>query len=227
MKKVLFVLTSHDHITGHSDIATGFNFYELSIPFKLFVEAGLHCEISSIQGGRPFANPDTLDLEHDESRWFHNSSDYMCRMENSQPLANVDGTGFSGILFVGGAGALFDFPECSAIEKVARVIYDQGGVIGALGNGSSALVRMKDLIQGKCITAATNDEELELGMTPYLPCRKGGKTAEDILSNAGAIFRSGTRFQWFAQSDERIVTGQNAESSTIVAQEILRILNSN
>jgi putative intracellular protease/amidase len=223
---ILFVVTSHSCVEGREDVKTGFHFVELAVPFKFFCDNGCNCEVASICGGKPCPEPNSVDLNNNRVKWFHDNRDLMNKLNNTEKLENVDGNNFDGVFFVGGFGAVFDFPECSAVATISRTIYNKGGVIGAVCHGPCAFVNIPDLVGNKTVTAFTNDEEQELGMLSYLPQRAGGKSCEDILKHMGARFQKAERFQCCVQSDNRIVTGQNPASAEAVANEMLQLLKS-
>lgn len=127
--------------------------------------------------------------------------------------------------FVGGKGAMFDFPGNPAVQRVAAAVYDAGGVIGAVCHGPAALVDVqlasgKPLLAGKRVTGFTNEEELFLiknarSVFPFL--------LEDALAKA-ATFEEGPMYLDHTIVDGRLVTGQNPWSTWSVAEGMVRAM---
>jgi putative intracellular protease/amidase len=50
---------------------------------------------------------------------------------------------FDAIFFVGGVGTMWDFPDDKDVHRLAREIYEKGGVTAAVCHGSVALVNVR------------------------------------------------------------------------------------
>ena len=63
MKKVLFVLPSHDQL-GNTGQKTGYWLEEFASPYYEFVDNGYDVTIASPKGGKPPIDPKSLQLEN-------------------------------------------------------------------------------------------------------------------------------------------------------------------
>jgi putative intracellular protease/amidase len=82
-------------------------------------------------------------------------------------MNNVVADDYQAIFFVGGKGAMFDFPENKAIQEIVKTYYQSGKVVGAVCHGPAALVNVtvdngRHLRENKTISRFTNKEELLL-----------------------------------------------------------------
>ena len=88
---------------------------------------------------------------------------------NTRALAQVNANRYDAVLFVGGHGVMWDFPNNSVVNAVGRNIWERGGIVP----WPAALVDMtlsdgSYLIAGKQVTGFTNGEEQNLGRYPWL-----------------------------------------------------------
>jgi putative intracellular protease/amidase len=120
---------------------------------------------------------------------------------------------YAAILFVGGHGAMWDFPGNEELQAISRKIYESGGIVASVCHGALGLLnlRLSDgtmLISGKRVTAFSNEEEKLADLDNYVPF-----LTEDELVKRGAIYTKTDR-PWTAHAvaDERVITGQNPAS---------------
>ena len=64
------------------------------------------------------------------------------KVSHSIPVKDVDPDDYEAIYFVGGKGAMFDFPGNQHIQAIVRDCYESGKVIGAVCHGPAALVNV-------------------------------------------------------------------------------------
>ena len=76
------------------------------------------------------------------------------------------------------------------------------------------------LVKGKHVTGFTNGEEEEMQLTKVVPF-----LVEDELMRLGAIFEKVRDWQPLSIVDGRLITGQNPASSTITAQNLLKVVD--
>lgn len=225
-KKVLIVLTSHDKL-GDTNNKTGFWLPELTHPYYELVDKGVHVEVVSIRGGIAPIDEKSLKEKDKSIDRFLSDAKLMSKVLTSRPLSSVDPLSYDAIIFSGGSGAMWDFPNDASVNKVAISIFERGGVVAAICHGPAALVDMKlsngkYLVAGKKISAFTNEEEELLGQTKILPFLLQNK-----LSERGAKHIAAVAWQENVVVDGRLVTGQNPNSAKKVAQEVLSILRKN
>lgn len=221
MKKVLFVLTSHDR-KGNTGQPTGFYLPEAAHPWDVLQAAGFGIDFVSPKGGRPpMDGADSADLV---SRRFLDSPEVARKIGNTPTPDQVKAADYSAILFVGGHGTMWDFPDNQTLAQIAASIYETGGVVGAVCHGPAALVNLKlsdgeYLVKGRQVAAFTDDEERAVnleGVVPFL--------LATTLKQRGASHRPAPNWQANVVVDGRLVTGQNPASAEGVGQEIARLL---
>ena len=133
---------------------------------------------------------------------------------------------YEGIYFVGGKGAMFDFPDHVAIQRAIKICHEQGKVIGAVCHGPAALVNVKladgtHFLKDKKVCSFTNSEELFLmknarELFPFL--------LQDKLIENGALFTEGALYLENVSIDETLVTGQNPWSTWAIAEAMVQQL---
>jgi len=121
---------------------------------------------------------------------------------------------------------MWDFPDNKDINRISSAIYEDNGIVSAVCHGNAALLNIrlsnnKLLIEGKRVSAFTNEEEASLGTTKIVPF-----LLQDTLVEQGAIHIYGNAWAENVIVDERLITGQNPASAKKVALSIIEILQS-
>jgi putative intracellular protease/amidase len=224
---ILLVVTSHGQVDGVNKI-TGFNLEELVQPYRLFQMNNYHCEIASVKGGKCTFEPASVRLDDPAVKAFMESKALTDVINNSQSLNDFDPLQFAGVFFVGGAGCLFEYPHEDVVRDFAKKLYENGGVIGAVGHGIIALVNSMtmpmnehSLIEGKTVTGFSNEEESASDMVEYYP---DSHPVEYLVHLVGGHFVKGEVKKEFVVRDDRIITGQNPASSVGVAGKMIEII---
>jgi putative intracellular protease/amidase len=221
--KILFIVTSNDKL-GSSEINTGFHLAELTIPYLMFVKAGIDVDIASPKGGAAPIDPKSYDLDYEVNKWFVDNAESRKKIEGTIALHQVNANQYQGIYFPGGHGTMWDFPDNPIIESIVGHVYEAGGFIGAVCHGPAALVDLRlpngeYLVDGKKITCFSNAEEKAVQKDQYMPF-----SLEDKLVEQGGDFSAAKLFEHHVMSDSRLVTGQNPASAQGIAQEMIRQL---
>lgn len=78
------------------------------------------------------------------------------------------------IYYAGGHGVLWDFPDNEELQTISKEIYENGGVIsgvchGVVGLLNIKLINDKYLIKDKKVTGFSNEEEQQVGLSPFVP----------------------------------------------------------
>lgn len=221
--RILAVVTSTDTL-GRTGERTGYELTELARAYYVFVANGFEVDIASPRGGVP---PAVLDDDMGPFDYaFLNDAEAQARVASSLLVREVNPEVYDAIYFVGGKGAMFDFPEDPAIQGIARSAFESGKVLGAVCHGSAALVNValsngQSLVAGRSITGFTNEEELLLipnasEVFPFL--------LQDALTARGAAFSSGPMYLEHVSWDGSLVTGQNPRSVWSTAELMVRQL---
>jgi putative intracellular protease/amidase len=220
-KPVLMVLTSHAQL-GDTGKPTGFFLGEVTHPLEVFEKAGLTVELVSIKGGEPPV--DGLDLDDPVNARYWNDPAFRAKLAATKKLADVNPTDYAGVYFSGGHGTMWDFPDDESVQKAARELYEAGTPVGAVCHGPAALVNVKlsdgsYLVDGKEVSAFTNDEEEKVGLTKVVPFLLATK-----LEERGAKHLPAPDFEKQVVASGNLVTGQNPASAAGVAEKMVEML---
>lgn len=215
--RALLVLTSHDDLGGLRK--TGYYVGEAADPWRVFADAGYTVDLASVAGGVP--PEDGRDEDDPTQRAFLDDPRIAAQLRDTASLAEVDASGYDIIFFVGGHGAMWDFPTSPEVARVGREVYESGGVVAAVCHGPAALVNLtltsgEPLVAGKRVAGFTNDEEAAVGLTDTVPF-----LLADALTAKGATHVPGPDFTENVIADGRLVTGQNPQSAAGVARSAL------
>lgn len=221
MQRIIIAVTSCEH-KGDSGESTGYELSEVSHAYLVFRDHGYEVDFVSPKGGNPpiekymLADPiNRAFLEDDEAQE---------RIRRSFRPEELEGQDYAAIYFAGGLGTMWDFPENTPLQELARSIYEAGGIIGAVCHGPSALVnlRLSDgcfLVAGKAVSACTNEEESATGNLRVVPF-----LLENSLRERGAVLRKAAPFIRHREVCGRLVTGQNQASTESVARAMVDLI---
>lgn len=221
MKKILFVVTSHDK-KGSTGQPTGYYLGEVSHAWEVLKNAGYGIDFVSPQGGK--APVDGLNLDDAVNKSFWEDNVYRNKIENTLKPNQVNAADYVAIYYAGGHGTMWDFPENEAIAAIAVKIYENNGVIGAVCHGPAGLVNIKlsngkYLVDGKKVNAFTNEEETAVKLENVVPFM-----LESKLLERGARFEKSGLWQQHVVTDQRLVTGQNPASAKGVGEALLKAI---
>lgn len=219
--RILTVVTSTETM-GNSGKPTGYELTELSRAYYVFEANGFEVDIASPLGGNPPVIIDDEDMGPFDYA-FLNDPIATRKRKNTIPVSLIDPEMYDAVYFVGGKGAMYDFPENTHIQHIVRTHYQSNKVVGAVCHGPAALVNVsldngKSMIDGKVISSFTNKEELFLipdaeTIFPFL--------LQDELEKRGAQFSDGTMYLENVSHDGNIITGQNPWSTWALAEKMI------
>jgi putative intracellular protease/amidase len=220
-KRVLIVLTSHEEL-GNTDKKTGFYLPEVTHPYEVFEQAGFEVDFVSPKGGK--APMDGVDLEDPINKAFLEDGAKVAKVENSLTPSEIDPNRYDAILYAGGHGTMWDFPNHQELAQIATTIYEQGGIVGAVCHGPAGLVNIKladgtYLVAGKTVACFTNEEEAVVQLSDVVPF-----LLESKLIERGAIHTKAGNFEPHVVVSDRIVTGQNPASAKGVGDRMVELL---
>lgn len=207
--KILAVVTSADQL-GDTGQTTGYELVELSRAYYVFQANGFEVDIVSPEGGKAPMVIDDEDMS-DIDFAFLNDPEAMAKAENTLRPDQVKADDYAAVYYVGGKGAMFDFPDNQILQSLSASIYEAGGVVAAICHGPAALVNVQlsngdYLVDNKRVNSFTNEEELFLkanarDIYPFL--------LEEQLSARGGLFEGAPTFLEHVAADQRLITGQN------------------
>ncbi|MDG4754596.1 MULTISPECIES: type 1 glutamine amidotransferase domain-containing protein [Micromonospora] len=217
MTRALIALTSHSEL-GRTGRSTGYYVGEAAEPWEVFRAAGYDVDLVSVAGGEPPVDG------RDENDSTQNDFLATAGVTDTPKAADVDPDGYDVILFAGGHGTMWDFPDDPDLARIARSVYERGGVVAAVCHGPSALVNLtltdgSRLVAGKRVAGFTNSEEAAVGLTDEVPF-----LLADKLGEAGAQHVPAPDFTEHVVVDGRLVTGQNPQSARAVADAVVKLI---
>lgn len=222
--KILAVVTSTDQM-GSSGKSTGYELTELSRAYYVFQANGFEVDVASPKGGNPPVVIDDGDMK-DFDYAFLNDPVAQAKVSQSIAMKEVNPEDYEAVYFVGGKGAMFDFPDNEHIQSLVRDYYESGKVVGAVCHGPAALLNVmlsngQPLLTNRIVSGFTNEEELLLiadaaEIFPFL--------LQDKLTENGARFNEGFMYLNMVSKDGNLVTGQNPWSTWEVAESVIEQL---
>ena len=127
VKPVLFVVSSNT-VKGATGIPTGYNLAEVTHPLEKLQEAGIRVEFASPKGGD--APLDGLeDMNDPVIAHYWADPAFRHAISHTLPMDQVDPVRYSAIVFAGGHGTMWDFPDNAAIQRAIRDIDAAGGIV--------------------------------------------------------------------------------------------------
>lgn len=225
--RALIVTTSHDRL-GDTGRPTGVFASEMTAPYYAFRDGGMEVDLASIEGGPIPVDPDSL-------RWFvrapsddryQRDEELQTKVAHSLPVAEVDFRAYDIVYLAGGWGAAFDLGTSEVLGRKMSEAWAAGKIVGGICHGPLGLLKARaetgrPLVEGRRLTAVSDLQIRQLGieMTPQHPERE--------LRAAGALYEKATAFRdVFADHvvvDGRLVTGQNQNAGTEVAEQMMAL----
>jgi putative intracellular protease/amidase len=223
--RALIVVTSCSTL-GMFPRQTGFWMSEVTHFQEALGQKGIEFDIASPRGGKPPLDEASNAPRDKINRAFLDNPLLCGKLDNTLELAKVDSEKYNLIYFAGGHGAMGDFVDDPAIAQKTAEIYHRGGFVASVCHGASALLGVKlpdgkPLVEGKRVTGFANTEEALLRLTKKVPF-----SLEDELRKRGAIYRRAfLPFTSHVESDQRLITGQNPQSSRELGQRVVAEMN--
>ncbi|MDZ7776537.1 MAG: type 1 glutamine amidotransferase domain-containing protein [Bacteroidales bacterium] len=204
--KILMVITSHGTLGENKGEPTGYYLSEVSHAYYVFTEAGYEVDFVSPKGGK--SPVDGYNLEDEDNKRFVNDETAQRKINNAMKPSEVDESEYAAVYYAGGHGTMWDLPDNEALASITAQSYESGGVVGAVCHGPAGLVNVKlsdgsYLVEGKTVSAFTNEEEVASGKDKYVPFM-----LETKLKNRGAKHVESDNWQKKVVADGRLVTGQ-------------------
>ena len=227
-KRALVVTTSHDTL-GDTGKSTGVFASEMTAPYYAFLDSGMEVDVASIQGGQ-------IPIERQSLKWpiaskrdkrYLKDPMFQSKVSRSFQIDQVDMAQYDIVFLAGGWGAAYDFGQSAELGEKVAMAYSNDAVIGGVCHGPLGLLQAYGedgelIIEGRRISAVTNKQITELGIT-HTPMHP-----ERDLRAAGVVFEAETKFRDFLANnvviDGRIVTGQNQNSATETAVKMMQVL---
>jgi len=239
-KRVLIVTTSHDRLgdTGHP---TGLWLEELATPWYALKDGGADVVLASIKGGAVPMDPRSIPQDAGTGpgeepqaaqeevppavRRFLDDPAAMDALRNTPSVEDAAKDRCDALFLPGGHGTMWDLPGSGTLAEMVGAYMDDGRIVAAVCHGPAGLVGAKrrdgsPVVQDREVSAFTTSEEDGVGLRDAVPF-----LLEQRLPELGAKYRKGPDWQPFAVRDGNLITGQNPQSSALVAQHLLEALD--
>ena len=227
MLPVLMIVTSHAQL-GNTGKATGIWAEELTTPYYALVDAGIDVVLASPLGGKPpFAAGSVKEVVDDNEgsvKRFLQDSVAMSKFNATHTTASVYPADYSAVFLPGGHGTMWDTANDNATAKLVADSFNAGKPVAAVCHGPAGLVKAlrpdgKSILFGKKVNGFTNEEETAAGLMDVVPFH-----LQTRMKELGGTFESGPMWQPYAVRDGNLITGQNPQSSALVASHVVAAL---
>ena len=181
-KNILIVVTSVNKLNPMASSSnkeakeTGFNITDMAYLHErlLKVYPNIKWTIASPQGSAAPVDPASAKQKENNPTLedtMRNES-MQKAIKETKPLSSINPASFGAVFFLGGAGAMLDFPKFDACiqELVNTIYYKNNGIIATIGHGLAALCGEKvrnqngePFLKNLQVTGATKEEEHSLG----------------------------------------------------------------
>jgi putative intracellular protease/amidase len=220
------VVTNVSHYADPGE-PTGLWLSELTHAYDIFEAEGYEQRIVSPRGGKSPLEPRALKwplLDASAKAWL-NSPERMTLLAETARPDEIDASLFDAIYFTGGHAVMWDFPDDAGLQKLARGIWERGGIVSSVCHGYCGLLNLAlsdgtMLVAGKRVTGFAWSEEILAGVAGRVPYN-----AEAEMKRRGARYQKALLpFLPYAVADGRLVTGQNPFSAKATARKIVAML---
>ncbi len=226
MKKLLFVLTSHDQL-GNTGEKTGFWIEEFASPYYFLKDKGFTIDVASPKGGQAPIDPKSAsaDFMTPATERFNNDAATQEVLNSTLKLAEVNQSAYDAVFYPGGHGPLWDLAEDKDSIALIEAFYQNNKPVAAVCHAPAVFKNTKatdgsPLVKGKQVTGFTNTEEDAVQLTNVVPF-----LVENMLKENGGVYSKGDDWSPHAVTDGLLITGQNPASSELVAEKLLEALN--
>ena len=226
MKKVLFVLTSHEDL-GNTGEKTGFWIEEFAAPYYLLKDKGIDVTLASPKGGQPPIDPksDAPDAQTPATIRFKSDAETQKVLSQTHMLSEVNQADYHAVFYPGGHGPLWDLAEDKDSIALIESFIKNNKTVAAVCHAPAVFRHTKNengkpLVDGKKVTGFTNTEEEAVQLTDIVPF-----LVEDMLKANGGIYSKKGDWESYAVEDGLLITGQNPASSEAVAEILLKRLS--
>lgn len=224
-KRVLMVITSHDEL-GNTGEKTGFWVEEFAAPYYALVDAGVEVILASPTGGQPPIDPksELEDFQTAATKRFDEDSTVQALVASTSKLSEMNVADYDGVFYPGGHGPLWDLTDNVDSISLIESFLAANKPVAAVCHATAAFLNVKDaageyVVKGKAVTGFSNTEEDAVQLTEVVPF-----LLEDELINRGGDYQKVADWNAFAVQDGLVISGQNPQSSELVAEKLLAAL---
>lgn len=224
--RILMIVTSNARL-GDTGQPTGLWAEELAVPYYALVDAGAEVTLASPAGGAAPIDPGSVKPRGQNDAVVERllaDEALQARIAATSRVSDLDGTRFDAVFFPGGHGTMWDLPVDPGVTRVVERAFAAGQLIASVCHGAAGLVTARrpdgqPIVHGLRVNSFTDAEEAAVGLDQVVPF-----LLETRLRELGGRFEGAANWQPFAIRDGQLITGQNPQSSHLVAQTLLAAL---
>ncbi|WP_143423869.1 type 1 glutamine amidotransferase domain-containing protein [Gilliamella apicola] len=165
-------------------------------------------------------------IRTDAQQWLLDDEFYFNKLRNSFSIKDVPNENYDAIFMPGGHGVMWDFKQNKILADLVTNFYDSNKIVAAICHGPAGLLASvskknnNPICSGKKVTCFTNEEEEKVGMTEIVPYL----VEDELVKQGGLFFKKESRTP-NCVVDGNILTGQNPESSYLLASALIDVLS--
>ncbi|SMF20126.1 MULTISPECIES: type 1 glutamine amidotransferase domain-containing protein [unclassified Pseudomonas] len=184
--------------------------------------AGYSVDYVSPSGGYVPIDPHSLQMAPDLDWAWYDDKDFMTRLGATLSPGLVKADDYSVIYYTGGHGVMYDFANNQPLQEIARKIYENKGIVAAVCHGVVGLLNIKLsdnslLLKDRKVTGFSNIEEQLVELDKVVPFL----TENELVARGGMYSKHDDPWAPFVVDDDRLITGQNPKSTTLLAEKVL------
>ncbi len=230
MTNILIVLSAADRWTraDGSIYESGVWAQEFVDLDEAFVRAGFEVDLASPSGIVPTMDKRSLDPNSVGEQIADRMRAYLdanaSRIGQPLVLANIKTADYDAIVVPGGHGPVEDLYKDPDMGRILVEADRTDKIIAGVCHGPAAFLAARDedglwSFAGRRMTALTDDEEIEFGTAENAPWLLAA-----TLREKGAVFEQGPNWQVHVVKDGKLLTGQNPQSSSALAEVVIAAL---
>ena len=219
MKNHILIVTSNS--SGDKNIEnTGVYLEEFAVPYLIFKATNYNIDVASPKGGLSPVDIRSMSCSN-PVEW----DDCIKILKQKKKISDLNLDKYDVLFFSGGHGPMFDIAYDDEVKKVVEYFYQKNKIIAAICHGVAALISAKDknnnpIVKNKKITSFTNKEEHIIKFDEFMPF-----LLETKLKELGANYIEMKPWSEHVEVDNNIITGQNQNSATLLAEKVIEKLN--
>jgi putative intracellular protease/amidase len=223
---VLMIVTSNAQM-GSTGKPTGLWAEELAEPYYTLVDAGVQVSLASPLGGAvPIDSGSLKPVGQNGAAVERMLADEILQraLVHTSKAASHRGADFDAVFFPGGHGTMWDLPTDAGVTQAVESAFQAGKFIASVCHGAAGLVTARrtdgePIVKGLRVNSFTDAEEAAVGLSDVVPF-----LLESRLRALGGVFENAANWQPFVVRDGLLITGQNPQSSELVARALLKAL---
>jgi putative intracellular protease/amidase len=221
-KRILMIATSNTQM-GESGKTTGIWAEELAVPYYQLIDAGAEVVLASPKGGKVTVDPGSIKPTGQNDALvdrFLADPAAQALVGTTHVASSQDAATFDAVFFPGGHGTMWDLPTDKGVTQAVEAAFAAGKLIASVCHGAAGLVTARradgaSVVKDMRVNSFTDAEEEAVGLAKVVPFQ-----LESRLRALGAKFEGAANWQAFAVQDGQFITGQNPQSSALVAHHL-------